>query len=331
MKTKLLPTIALLGTGGTIASTAASNTALTDYTVTEGIDALLTAVPALAALANIQCEQVFNVDSRNITNTMLLKLANKVNRLLDDPAIDGAVITHGTDTLEETAYFLNLVVKSTKPVVLVGAMRPASALSADGPLNLYNAVLLAASPQAHGLGVLVTLNDSVHAAGLVSKVNTSHVQAFSSHEQGSLGQITHGRLQLFQKPYRAHTTDTVFQLQGIKKLPSVDIMYDHQSAGLHLYEAAIASGVQGIVIAGSGNGSLSPRAEKGVRLAKKHQIPCVRSSRTGSGMVTPSQNDARRGLIAALALNPQKARILLMLSLAHTSDRATIQSYFECY
>ncbi|NYT84889.1 asparaginase [Pollutimonas harenae] len=326
-----LPTIALLGTGGTIASTASSSTALTNYTVTEGVDALLMAVPALSSLANIQCQQVFNVDSRNITNAMLLKLANKVNRLLTDPDIDGIVITHGTDTLEETAYFLNLVIKSAKPVVLVGAMRPASALSADGPLNLYNAVLLAASPQVHGLGVLLTLNGSVHAASLVSKVHTSHVQAFSSHEQGSLGQITDGKLQLFQRPYRAHTTETVFQLKGIKKLPLVDILYDHQSAGLHLYEAAINAGVQGIVIAGSGNGSLSPKAEKGARLAKQYGVACVRSSRTGSGIVTSSQNDARRGLIAAHALNPQKARILLMLSLAHTSERSTIQSYFEHY
>src|SRR5690606_24510509 len=173
--------------------------------------------------------------------------------------------------------------------------------------------------------------DSVHAASLVSKINTSHVQAFSSREQGSLGQITHGRLQLFQKPQRAHTTATVFQLKDIKTLPLVDVLYDHQSAGLHLYEAAISAGAQGIVIAGSGNGSLSPQAEKGVRLAKKHHVVCVRSSRTGSGMVSPSPGDARRGVVAAHAWNPQKARILLMLALAHTQDRNTIQSYFERY
>lgn len=326
-----LPTVALLGTGGTIASTASSNTTLTDYTVTEGIEALLQAVPALATLANIQGAQVFNVDSRSITNSMLLKLAARVNRLLDDEAIAGIVITHGTDTLEETAYFLNLVVKSAKPVVLVGAMRPASALSADGPLNLYNAVLLATSPLARGLGVLVTLNDSVHAANLVSKTHTSHVDAFSSHEQGCLGHISQGRLHLFQRPNRAHTTATPFTLKGVRALPAVDILYDHQSAGLHLYEASVAAGVQGIVIAGTGNGSLSPQAEKGIRLARKHNIPCVRSSRTGSGIVTDSRQDARRGLVAAHALNPQKARILLMLALTQTTERDTIQSYFECY
>ena len=326
-----LPNIALLGTGGTIASTADSTTTLTDYAVTEGIGALLTAVPALASLANIQCQQVFNIDSRYITNSMLLKLANTVNKLLDDPAIDGVVITHGTDTLEETAYFLNLVIKSTKPVVLVGAMRPASALSADGPLNLYNAVLLAASPLAHGLGVLITLNDSIHAASLVSKLNTSHVQAFSALEHGCLGHIAQNKVQLFQTPCRAHTINTVFQLKGLRKLPVVDILYDHQDAGLHLYQAAVSADVQGIVIAGTGNGSLSTQAEKGARLAKKHQIPCVRSSRTGSGVVTSSQHDRRQGLIAAHALNPQKARILLMLALTQTHDRDVIQSYFERY
>ncbi|MGB6103173.1 MAG: asparaginase [Pusillimonas sp.] len=331
MTTPPLPHIALLGTGGTIASTSPDSTSLTDYAVTEGVAALLTAVPALATLASIQCEQVFNVDSRNITNAMLLKLAARVNRLLGDPGIDGIVITHGTDTLEETAYFLTLTVKSAKPVVLVGAMRPASALSADGPLNLYNAVLLAATPQSQGLGVLVTLNDDVHAASFVSKTNTSRVNAFSSHQQGCLGQIARGGLHLFQKPNRAHTTDTAFHLKGIKALPWVDIIYDHQNAGMHLYEAAIAAGAQGIVIAGSGNGSLSPQAEKGARLAKRHQIPCVRSSRTGSGIVSPSLGDARRGLIAAQALNPQKARILLMLALTQTRDRATMQSYFDRY
>ncbi|MDS1139343.1 asparaginase [Pusillimonas sp. SM2304] len=325
-----LPNIALLGTGGTIASTASSATVLADYTVTEGIDDLLSAVPALSSLANIQCQQVFNVDSRNITHAMLLKLAAKVNRLLADPGIDGIVITHGTDTLEETACFLHLTIHSAKPVVIVGAMRPASALSADGPLNLYNAVLLAAHPDARDLGVLATLNDSVHAARFVSKTHTAQVNAFGSPGYGSLGQIHNGRLHLFQAPIK-HPAETRFSLAGLKTLPWVDILYDHQDAGLHLYEAAIAAGAQGIVIAGSGNGSLSPQAQKGVRLAKKHHIPCVRSSRCGAGMVSASPDDARRGLIAAQSLNPQKARILLMLALTQTHDRATIESYFEQY
>src|SRR5690606_27037279 len=180
------PSIALLGTGGTIAATAAASTALSDYAVTEGVHALLAAVPEIADIADIRCQQVFNVDSRGVTNKMLLRLAKTVNRQLADPAIDGVVITHGTDTLEETAYFLNLTVDSRKPVVVVGAMRPASAISADGPLNLYNAVLVAVQPGASGHGVLVVLNDKVHAARYVSKTNTTQVEAFAAGDQGCL-------------------------------------------------------------------------------------------------------------------------------------------------
>src|SRR5690606_11057368 len=191
-----LPVIALLGTGGTIAATAPSTTAVTDYTVTEGVQALLSAVPEINALAELRPQQIFNVDSRCIDNAMLLQLGAEVDRLLADDAIHGIVITHGTDTLEETAYFLNLVIKSRKPVVVVGAMRPGSAMSADGPLNLYNAVLLAASPQTQGLGVLVTLNDAVHAARYVRKAHTTHVQAFSSEDDGCIGRIHNGRVML---------------------------------------------------------------------------------------------------------------------------------------
>lgn len=331
MTRKQLPHIALLGTGGTIASTAQAATALADYSVTEGIEALLTAVPEITTLADIRCEQVFNVDSRCITNKMLLKLAARLDSLLADPAVDGAVITHGTDTLEETAYFLNLTIKSGKPIVLTGAMRPGSALSADGPLNLYNAILLASRREAWGRGVLVMLNDRVHAARFVTKTNTTQVETFQSSGQGSLGQIVNGRLHLSQHSEKLHTLNTEFNLAGVRKLPAVDIIYDHQDAGPHLYDASIAAGVQGIVVAACGNGSLSPQAEKGLKRAVKHGIACVRGSRSGSGIVTASPNDARRGLISGDSLNPQKARILLMLALTLSRDRDTIQSCFDRY
>jgi L-asparaginase len=330
MTRKKLPEIALLGTGGTIASTAGAATTLADYTVTEGIESLLTAVPEITALADIRCEQVFNVDSRCITGKMLLKLAARVNALLADPEVDGVVITHGTDTLEETAYFLNLTVKSGKPVVLTGAMRPGSALSADGPLNLYNAILLASRPEASGRGVLVMLNDHVHAARFVTKTNTTQVETFQSPGQGSLGQIVNGQLHLYQTTEKTHTLDTEFKLAGIRKLPQVDI-HDHQDAGAHLYDASIAAGVQGIVVAACGNGSLTPQAEKGLKRAVRHGIACVRSSRSGAGIVTASASDARRGLISGDTLNPQKARILLMLALTLSNDRDTIQACFDRY
>lgn len=326
-----MPHIVLLGTGGTIASTAPGSTAVTDYKVTEGVESLLKAVPEITKLAKVSGEQLFNVESYAITNKMLLKMAKRVNTLLADPTIDGIVITHGTDTLEESAYFLNLTVKSHKPVVVVGAMRPGSAISADGPLNLYHAVLLASHPQASGQGVLVVLNDRIHAARFVSKANTTQVDAFRSYDQGCVGYINDQQVHWFQTATRLHTMQTDFDVSGAKALPHVDIIYDHQSAGLHLYEASVAAGAQGIVLAASGNGSLSPQAQKGARLAAQHKVMFVRSSRVGSGLVSASASDARRHLVSADSLNPQKARILLMLALGITTDRKTIQSYFDRY
>ncbi len=329
MKKSNLRNIVLLGTGGTIASTAQNATALTEYSVTEGIDSLLTAVPQLNALANIRCKQVFNVESHAITNKMLLKLAASVNKELADPLVDGVVVTHGTDTLEETAYFLNLTVKSHKPVVIAGAMRPGSAISADGPLNLYNAVLLAGKPQASGHGVLVMLNDKIGAARFISKTSTTQVDTFRAYDQGYIGQVHNDNVHIFQTPATLHTTQTEFNVAGLKTLPWVDVIYDHQNAGQHLYEASIHAGAQGIVIAATGNGSLSPQVRKGIKLAARHKVLCVRSSRTGSGVVTARNEDGKLGVVCGNSLNPQKARILLMLALSNTSDREKIQAYFN--
>lgn len=334
MPTLRLPVIALLGTGGTIAATANQSTVVVDYAVTQGVQALLSAVPDINTLASLRPQQVFNVDSRCIDNAMLLQLGATVQALLDDPGIDGIVITHGTDTLEETAYFLNLVVKSHKPVVVVGAMRPGSALSADGPLNLYNAVLLATTPQAKGMGVLVTLNDTVHAARYVHKAHTTDVQAFSSHDQGSLGHIHNGRVFLSGGPLALHSVDTEFSMQGLQSLedlPLVDVLYDHQHAGLHLYRASISAGARGIVVAACGNGSLTTHAEQGCKLATEQGIVCVRSTRTGAGMVSPSALDVERRMVSSNTLHPQKARILLMLALTRSSDPAAIQACFDRY
>lgn len=329
MTTLNLPNIVLLGTGGTIAATASNNTTLTDYTVTQGIESLLTAVPEMTALANIRCKQLFNVESHAITNKMLLKLASHINKELANPAVDGVVVTHGTDTLEETAYFLNLTVKSCKPVVVVGAMRPGSAISADGPLNLYNAVLLASSTQASGHGVLVMLNDKIGAARFISKTATTPVDAFRAYDQGYIGQVHADRVHIFQTPTTLHTTQTEFDITGVKTLPWVDIIYDHQDAGSHFYEASISAGAQGIVIAATGNGSVSASIEKGIKFATRHKVLCVRSSRTGSGVVSHSNADGKFGVVSGNSLNPQKARILLMLALGITRDRDRIQSYFD--
>lgn len=334
MNKRALPRVALLGTGGTIAATAAQSTALTDYTVSASIASVLAAVPEIAQIASVQYQQICNIDSRDMSNTQLLRIAAATQAALDSPDIDGVVITHGTDTLEETAYFLNLVLKSHKAVVVTGAMRPATALSADGPLNLYNAVLAACSPQAAGCGVLVVMNDQIHAARFVSKTHSSQTDAFRSEEHGCLGYLDNGQAYVLQRPSCAHTTQTPFNLAHLAKLPAVDIIYDHQSAGLHLYQACIAAGSRGLVVAGTGNGSLSSQARQGTKLAREHGIACVRATRVGQGRVSHSVHDLSLGLVAANSLNPQKARILLMLALCSTADAANpsaLQAYFDTY
>ncbi len=323
------PSLLILGTGGTIASTAAHSTALSGYSVTQRVDHLLQAVPEIGDLADVRSEQFCNVDSRAIDNALLLRLAKRVNRLLAQPAVDGIVITHGTDTLEETAYFLNLTVKSRKSVVLTGAMRPASALSADGPLNLYHAVAVAADPSSAGLGVLVLMNDRIIAARFLNKAHTTQVDAFQSPEHGCLGFAHNGRAHIAQAPLARHTASSQFDLKCVKALPQVDIIYDHQSAGTHFYKAAIEAGTKGLVIAAPGNGSLTPNAVKGVSMAKKNGVLCVRATRAFGGMVSPSSSDRAHGLISAHTLNAVKARVLLSLSLTQTTDRQLIQTWFE--
>jgi L-asparaginase len=325
------PHIFLLGTGGTIASTAPGAATLTDYSVTEGVASLVSAIPEIDRIARVECRQVFELDSIDITNEMLVKLASEVAALLADPAVDGIVVTHGTDTLEETAYFLNLTLRSNKPVVLVGAMRPSSALSQDGALNLRNAILLASSREARGLGVLVALNDRFFASRFVSKMNTTRVDAFDAPDQGSLGLIADGHVLLFQSPASAGSKARYFELQPGAALPVVDIIYDHQSARLNAYLASIEAGANGIVVAACGNGSLTPNAREGLQRAVERGIVCVRSSRVPAGVVTHSTHDEPAGLIAGNTLNPQKSRILLMLALTRTTDRSRIQHYFDRY
>lgn len=326
-----LPHVLVLGTGGTIASSGKSATQLHDYEVSATLDDILRAVPQIGDIAAVEGEQVLNVPSHDIDNAMLLQIARRVAAALAAPGVDGVVLTHGTDTLEETAYFLNLVVKSDKPVVVVGAMRPASALSADGPLNLYNAVKLAASPDARGKGVLVLLNDRIVAARHAMKGHTTATDAFRTHEHGTLGEIAAGVVRFFYSPTCRHTLATDFSIDGIERLPPVDIIYDHQGAGGHFYRAAIEAGARGIVLAATGNGSLSAWARAGAQEALKQGVRFVRASRVGHGVVTPLAEDDILHTIAANSLNPQKARMLLMLALTQTSDFRTIQGYFDTY
>ncbi len=334
---KPLPRVWVLSTGGTIAGQGSSSTDLTNYRggSLTGAD-LVRAVPEIAAIAQIKTEQIANVGSADITVAHWLQLANRINQILtDEPGTAGVVITHGTNTIEETAYFLNLTVKHDRPVVLVGSMRPASAISADGPLNLLNAVRTVLSPEARGKGVLVVLNDEIHAARDVSKTNTLRVETFRSQDLGFLGYADGDRVSFYRAPTRRHTVNSEFDVKGRTTLPQVEILYSYVEPSGVLLKALLASGAPGIVFAGSGAGLISS-AEK-VALQPAFAVPAqkrpvmVRSNRTGSGRVTARDEYDKLGIIPGDTLNPQKARILLMLALTKTRDVATLNRIFSTY
>ncbi|NGZ83804.1 type II asparaginase [Duganella aceris] len=329
-----LANVTILATGGTIAGSGASSTTTVGYTAaTVGVERLIAAVPELAKVAQVKGEQVFQIASENMSDAYWLTLAKRVNVLLAQPDVDGIVITHGTDTLEETAYFLNLTVKSKKPVVLVGAMRPGTALSADGPINLYNAVLLAASQDAVGKGVLVAMNDQIHGARDVSKTNTSTPDSFKTPELGMLGYIQGNKPYFYHVSTRKHTADTEFDVSKIDTLPQVDIVYGYANVNPVALNALVAAGAKGIIHAGVGDGSLAAKVTPSLTAARKQGVLIVRASRVGQGIVARNgeANDDELDFVAADTLNPQKARILLMLALTRTSDSKQIQRMFYSY
>ncbi len=329
-----LANVTILATGGTIAGTGASSTTTVGYTAaTVGVQRLIQAVPELAKVANVSGEQVFQIASENMSNEHWLILAKRVNVLLAQANVDGIVITHGTDTLEETAYFLNLVVKSRKPVVLVGAMRPSTAISADGPINLYNAVLLAASQEAIGKGVLVAMNDQIQAAREVTKVNTSTLDAFRTPELGMLGYIQGSKAFFYRQVVRKHTFETEFDISKVAVLPQVDIVYGYANMGPVAVDAFMAAGAKGIVHAGVGDGSLAAKVVPALKAARAKGAVVVRASRVGQGILARNgeANDDELDFVVADTLNAQKARILLMLALTKTSDTKEIQRMFYTY
>jgi len=332
--TRNLPNVVIVATGGTIAGSGSSSTTTVGYkAATVPVQALIEAVPELKKVATARSEQLFQIASQNMTNDHWLKLARRVNELLQQADVDGIVITHGTDTLEETAYFLNLVTKSTKPVVIVGAMRPSTALSADGPINLYNACLLAASRDAVGKGVLVCLNDQINAARDVTKTNTSTADTFKSPELGCLGYIEGNRVAFYRLPTRKHTANSEFDLDGVDKLPVVEIAYGFANVSRTTVDALAASGVDGIVYAGVGDGNPSELTEQALADARAKGILIVRSARVGNGIVARNNevDDDKRDFVVSDTLNPQKARILLTVALTKTRDAKEIQRIFYEY
>jgi L-asparaginase len=247
--------------------------------------------------------------------------------------VDGVVVTHGTDTLEETAYFLNLVVKSSKPVVVVGSMRPPTAMSADGRLNLYRACILAGSQDSLGKGALVMLNDTIHAGRDVTKTITDRLYTFKAPEIGPLGFFTGDRPVFYRLPLRRHTADSEFDVTDLTSLPRVDIVYHYAGNEGTMIEAATKAGAKGIVHAGTGNGSIGKQEYPAVEAALKNGLVVVRSARVGNGIIARNgeADDDKYGFIASDNLNPQKARILLMLALTKTTNPKEIQEIFYKY
>jgi L-asparaginase len=327
------PNITILATGGTIAGAAESGTQSGYASGSVGIDAMVKAVPGIEKLATIKGEQVANVGSQDMSFDVLLKVAKRANELLATSGVDGIVITHGTDTLEESAFFLNLTVKSDKPVVMVGSMRPSTAVSADGPLNLYNAVAIAADPNAKGRGVLVLMNDWIHGAHSLTKTSTTAVQTFMSPLRGLVGVAAYGKNDFYNSPEWKHTTESEFDVSNVTKLPRVDIIYGYVDMPADAIDNAVKSGAKGIVIAGVGNGNLNKASVDAAGRAAAGGVAVVRASRVATGTVSRNVelDDDKLKFIASDELNPQKARVLLSLALLKPRDPKALQELFYTY
>jgi len=330
-----LPKIKVLATGGTIAGAQATQADAGYKSGTFSVDDLIKAVPQLKKIAEMTGEQVANIGSQTMNHEVWLKLAARVNEVLKSDDTDGVVITHGTDTMEETGYFLSLLVKSDKPVVLVGSMRPATAISADGPINLYNGVALAGNPEARGRGPLIVINDTIHYARETQKMHSTRMDTFQSPNRGIAGMMNTGKAFFYSANTVRHTTKSEFSLSGltVANLPRVEVVYSYANLGGELIDALVEQGVKGIVLAGVGDGNSTDAAIAALEKAAKRGVAVVRCSRTGAGVVDRNVeiNDDKLGFIAGMELNAQKARILLMLALSKTSEVKKLQEYFYQY
>lgn len=322
-----LPGVVLFTTGGTIQSKGAHRQKLSEYSDGRVTPLeLLADLPELSQVAKVEVREISNLGSGNMTTELQLRLAKGLNESLARPDVAGAVVTHGTGTLEETAYFLQLVVRSEKPVVVVGAMRPWSAISRDGPLNLYNAVRTATTPEAVGKGVMVLLDDTIHSARFVTKGHTTRVETFVSREIGPLGYADSDRVVFYRTPLTRHTAKSEFDVSGLTTLPSVDVVYGYQEASAAPLESLVSTGAAGIVLADG-----SPAVTRAVLGALAKGVAVVQSDRKGSGRVLLSDRQAGRGVVTADSLNAQKARILLRVALTKTREPRELQRIFNEY
>jgi len=328
-----LPNVVILATGGTIAGAGASAVNSATYAAAKvPVDKLIAGLPEISKVANVRGEQVFQIASESFTNDNLMVLAKRVSALSKQADVDGIVITHGTDTLEETAYFLNLVVRTSKPIIVVGSMRPGTALSADGALNLFDAVNVAASKDAGGKGVLVTMNDEIQSGRDVSKVVNIKTEAFKS-QWGPLGMIVEGKNYWFRAPVKRHTTQSEFNIDEITALPAVDIVYGYGSVPATAIDALGKSGVKALIHAGTGNGSVADRIVPVLQKLRGDGVQIIRSSRVSDGFVirNAEQPDDKYDWVVAHDLNPQKAKILAALALTKTNSTAELQRIFWEY
>jgi L-asparaginase len=327
------PNVVILATGGTIAGKSDAATS-TKYTAGQlPIEDLLTAVPGVEDFANVKGEQVVNIGSQAMNNDVWLTVAKRCNELLSQGDVDGIVITHGTDTKEATAYFLNLTVKSSKPIVFVSAMRNSTSISADGPKNLFDGIITAASPDSRDMGVLVISNDYIYNARDVTKSNTTNVATFVAPNWGPVGIAYNGKPYYYHTTLRKHTANSEFDVASLSELPKVDIVYGYSNMDASIIDNLVKKGSRGIVFAGVGNGNIYPEALEALDKARKKGVIVVRTSRTGSGRTTldAEVNDAELEFVVADDLNAQKARVLLMLSLTKTQNWTEIQKFFFTY
>lgn len=328
-----LPRIIILATGGTIAGSGNAADRAGYKAGALPIDELLQAVPQIHKIAQVSGEQISSVGSQDMSVEIWLKLANRINQIFSANLADGIVITHGTDTKEETAFFLNLTLNTKKPVVLTGSMRPATAISADGPKNLFDAVVVAASPLSIGMGPMVVFSENIFDARDVVKSSATHVEAFSAPNAGPIGQVYDGKATYYNSNTRPTDKNKPFNISQLTNLPKVEIVYMYADADPLLINTLVSNGVRGIVIAGVGNGNFSKAWYTAVQNAIAKGVVVCRSTRCYSGRVVLEDeiNDEVLGTLVSDDLNPQKARILLMLGLTQTKDKKQLQELFFQY
>ena len=324
--------IHILAMGGTIAGKAGDSAATTGYQAgAVGVEELIAAVPQIKDVAEVTGESIAAIDSKDITSAEQLRLAGRVRELLLKGDVDGIVVTHGTDTMEESAYLLDMLHFADKPVVFTGAMRPATALSADGPLNLLDAVRVAANNQARDRGVLVVLNNAIHSARLVTKISTTAVETFQSSNGGAIGAVNDGAVVFYHSAELHHLPNALSvseKLTTQKQLPYVPVLYGHSDDDGRLVELAAENGAQGLVYAGMGNGSIPARVETALSAAVQKGILVIRASSSLSGMVTKAEESYEQaGFIASGLLNPRKARLLLQVSISCGLSAAEWQKF----